>query len=419
LTDTEGIALGPIYQLSPEGSSFAQPATLTWQLSNADLGGHTIADLVIATREQDGGWTRQPARRDGTAKTVQVSAAHFSGWVATWEQYLPNFSISPEQANVMVTASLPLKIKLGYREHEDDDLAAPGPKASPDNGVSDDELLAPPIAQKPSPDNAADSEGVSDDDLLAPPAAKPKTPHDPPRCTNWRVNGTLGRNSTWGTVHAGNNDTATFVAPSKIPSRNPAVVSCDAFYKRSKVVALANITIKDRATGWRGSFEYTYSESHSTTAKTVAGVDATSFGTESRKVTGKFNATTDSMGWGTLGDTGTGHAEVTKTYGMRNPICGTDCGSTIAGDVKVDVGGSAGSGAGSVSIRGHSDNLDGEQHLDDSCSKQHPHQSSKWNAAFGAGCEFVGIDFTRNGTYEADVPSDNGKGRCKLTISPQ
>ena len=408
LTDAEGIAVGPVYQLSPEGSTFAQPVTLTWQLSDADLAGHPITDLVIATRDGDGGWTRQSsANHDGATKSIQISTLHFSVWAAAWVKDLPELDIAPAKSEVPVTASLPLKSHLA--------LYKPA-------GVSDADLLAPPRGS---------SSGVSDADLAPPtggsfePAAPPSpddellaAPHK--RCSNWRVNGTLGGNSTWGTVlpipESGN---ATFVAPAKVPSRNPVAVSCEISYNRSKIVAVANITIKDKATGWRGSFEYSYSESHSTTGLTVAGVNATSFGTESRKVAGDFNATTDSMGWGSLGGSGTGHAEVTTTYGTRNPICSTDGGSTIAGDVKVDVGGSAGSGAGSLSISAHSDNLDGEQHLEDGCSKQHPHQSNRWNAVFGAGCEFVGIDFTKNGTYEADVPNDNGHGKCKLTISPQ
>jgi hypothetical protein len=344
---------------------------------------------------------------------VKVLATHFSGWAATWFQYLPDISISPEQADVVVNASLPLMITTP-KSDDNDLLAAPAPKGSPDDellappvptGTSDDDLLAPPVLK-----------GSPDDDLLAAPVRPPKPKQM--LCTNWRVNGVLGGNSTWGTVRAGQSQTAAFVAPAKVPSRNPVAVSCDAFHGRSKLVAIANVTIKDKAAGWHGSFEYTFSESHTNTGKTVAGVEATAFGTESRKVKGDFKATTDSMGWGSLDGSGTGNAELITTYGTRNPICSTDGGSSTTGDVKIAVGGSVGSGAGSLSVGANSDSLNAEQHLQDGCSKQHPHQSSNWTASWGTICNFVGVDFSKGGTYTADVPSDNGHGKCKVTITP-
>ena len=251
LTDTEGIAVGPIYQLTPEGSNFTQPVTLTWQLSEADLAGHQITDIVIATREGDDGWSRQRgATHDPTARTVRVSATHFSSWAGIWDSYLPPLSISPENSEVTVTSSLPLEVSVDQAQ-----LKASFPNRFPGNQPptdpnSDNELLA-----APSKDTSPDA------DLLAVPATR--TGEDVP-CTNWRVNGRLGGNSTWGTVHADQENRATFVAPTKVPSRNPVAVSCEAFYKRSKVVAIANVTIKDKVPGWHGNLEYTYSESHTT-----------------------------------------------------------------------------------------------------------------------------------------------------------
>ena len=87
LSDTEGIAVGPVYQLSPEGTNFAAPVTLAWQLSDADLAGHPITDVVIATREEDGGWSRQrQVTYNSTTGTVRVSATHFSGWAGIWKK---------------------------------------------------------------------------------------------------------------------------------------------------------------------------------------------------------------------------------------------------------------------------------------------------------------------------------------------
>jgi len=196
-------------------------------------------------------------------------------------------------------------------------------------------------------------------------------------------------------------------------------VSCEAFYKNSKILTVANVTIKDKAAGWHGTLEYTYSESHSTTTPNGAGGSVTMFATESRTITGQFDATTDNMGWGSVDGTGTGKAALVNTDGMRNPLCSKDGGSTVSGDVRISAGGSAGSGAGTLSISAHGDKLDGEQHLDDRCPKPPVHQKSAWSAAYGVTCDFVGIDFTKGGTYEADVPIDNGHGKCKLTIAPR
>lgn len=401
-TDTEGIAVGPVYLLSPEGSTFALPVTLTWQLSDGDLAGRQISDVVVATRDGDGGWTRQPgASRDPASKTVRVLATHFSYWAPAWVENLPDLRLSPITADVPVTAS------LGLQAIVDSELASPvlpksdGSQVPPSTvGDADADLLAPPV-----PPN-----GDEDGDLLAKPVR--------PACKNWRVNGALGGNSTWGTIQAGYPSAATFVAPAKAPSRNPVVVSCEAFYKRSKIIATANVTIKDKVPGWHGHFEYTYSESHSTTAKTVAGVNATTFATESRTVTGDFNVKTDYMGWGSLDGTGTGKAEVIKTDGMRNPICSTDGGGTIKGDIKIGVGGSTNAGAGTLSLSASSDNLQGETHLDSGCTKPSSHQRNEWTASFGVSCAVSGVDFVKGGTFEADVPSDNGHGKCKVTISP-
>ena len=416
LTDTEGIAVGPVYQLLPEGSIFAQPVTLTWQMSDTDLAGHPITELVIATRNEDGAWGRQRGiKRDPAAKTIQVATAHFSVWSAAWIGHLPNLILKPEQADVVVAASLPMSaFHISGVQVDNADLAAPVPQ-----GDSDNDLLATPVL-KASPDDELLAtpvlNGVSDEELLAAPVPKPKP--QPAACVNWRVNGKLGGNSTWGTISAAEHDTATFVAPAKVPSRNPVVVSCEAFYKRAKIVATANVTIKDKVPGWHGHLEYTYSESHTSTGKTVGGVNATSFATESRTVTGEFDVKTDYMGWGSLDGTGTGKAEVTKTDGMRNPICGTDGGSSITGDVKIGVGGSANAGAGTLSLSASSDNLQGETHLDNSCTKPSSHQSNEWTASFGVSCTVTGIDFVKGGTYTAEVPSDNGHGKCKVTISP-
>src|SRR5690349_15368018 len=53
-------SLGPVYQLSPEGTTFAQPVTLAWHLSDEDLSTTNLDNLVVTTQMANGEWQPQP-----------------------------------------------------------------------------------------------------------------------------------------------------------------------------------------------------------------------------------------------------------------------------------------------------------------------------------------------------------------------
>lgn len=401
ITDVEGIAVGPVYELSPEGTNFAQPVTLSWQFNDAELAGHPITDLVIATRDSEGGWNRQRGiQRDAAAKTVQVAAPHFSVWTAAWVDNLPSLYISPGESTVVVSGS----VNLTAAVEKDLDLLATPHK----NGQQTAPAPTPPPAPTPSAEPGASGTGSSDDDLLTAPSA----------CVKWSVNRNVGGDKDHGTISANGNN-AIFVAPAKVPTPNQVTVSCETSRGRAKVVAVAYVTIKDKATGWHGNIEYTYSDSHQTSTPNGAGGTVTNFDTQSRTVKGQFDLTADNMGWGTVSGAGNGNGKVVETYGMRNPICAMDGGSTISGDLKVEAGGHAGSGAGDLTVTAHGDALSMEQHKSDNCSKQSKPYHNESTAPWGVTCQLVGVDFSKGGTYEAPVPTDNGHGSCKLTISPQ
>jgi hypothetical protein len=57
--DATGESFGPVYELSPEGTTFPQPITLAWHLSEADLARTNLDNLVVRTKESNGNWQIQ------------------------------------------------------------------------------------------------------------------------------------------------------------------------------------------------------------------------------------------------------------------------------------------------------------------------------------------------------------------------
>jgi hypothetical protein len=79
VTNTVPNGLGGAYRLLPEGTTFSQPVTLTFHLS--DMENNRIDSTFIATQHDDNFWYSQPHQiRDVTAMTVSVNATHFSDW---------------------------------------------------------------------------------------------------------------------------------------------------------------------------------------------------------------------------------------------------------------------------------------------------------------------------------------------------
>jgi hypothetical protein len=387
LNNAEPNGVGPIYQLSPDGSRFAQPVMLAWQLSEADLAGRPLTGVTVATRDADGNWVLQPGvKRDAAAKTVRVATVHFSQWGLAWLARLPNLTIVPDTAQVPVTASLSLKANTATAalSDTDDDLTAPAPRSSNESAA-------------PAPQGQSD-----DDDLLAAPMYL------------WRVNGNQHGDSTWGRISMGG-DQATYSAPAKVPPANPVVVSCEAGGKHAKIVAIAYITVIDKPKAWTGTVEYRYDESHQTTTGNV-----TNFAHETRLASGTVDLQPDSQGWGGVDGKGTGSLEQASTYGMKNALCHSDGGTATTGHLDVGASGFSGSGAGSISLNLHGENLAVKTHQAENCSKRGSSGGSNWNnGSFGVTCNFVGIDFVRGGTYTTDVPADQGHGTCKVTIAPR
>jgi hypothetical protein len=382
--------VGPVYQLSPEGSSFAQPVTLAWHLSDSDLAGQPLTALIIATRDENGGWRRQPGvEHDPASKIVRVTTSHFSQWGLGWSASLPDLNIVPDQAEVNVKGSITLKAEVTKTK-------PPVPPAS-GKGVSDDELLTGP----------APTTASSDDDLLTVPFI-------------WKVNGVVGGNDKWGTIRKEADHDAVYTAPAKLPPKNPVTVSSETSGKPAKIIATSLITVTEKK-GWIANVSYKYHEEHSSTGLTVAGEPATSWGTADRTFGGAINLYADPrFGGMAVGGAGASNIRVTQSSGMKNNMCNTEDETLISGRVAMEAQGLVGSGAGSLSVTIHGENLEGTQTPSGSCRTSGQKVVRKWNTAeFGTSCNFVGVDYDKGGIFETDVPSDQGHGKCKVTIIPQ
>jgi hypothetical protein len=404
--DLDGI--GPTYQLSPEGTQFNTPVTLTWQLSDADLAGRPITQATIATRDQDGAWKAQRGvQYDAAAKVVRVSTSHFSSWRATWADYLPNIAITPTQDDVSLNKSLELHVA------KQDTLAGksvpsgtqPGDsKAS--GGQSDNDLLTPPTKF---------SNGDSDKDLL-----------QSPQLCDWKVNSIAHGNATYGYINPNQDkfgkvspdeNKAMYTAPAKIPQRNPVAVSCEMKTGHSKIMAVSNITITDKK-GWSVEITYEYLNHSSSTGKTVAGVTGTNTQTEERHAYAYFHVYSDSRyASGAVGGMGKGDITNVDKSLYTVPTCRVSDAEHISGPADAEGNGTA-SAASQLAVTIHGDNLHGHQDHDATCGKGYVPKQDWDTASFGVSCNFTGVDYDKGGTFHADVPSDQGHGKCTVTINP-
>ena len=165
-TDEAGGSFGSVYELSPEGTTFAEPISLVWVLSDADLARTNLENLVVRSRESNGRWIVQSnVERNESDHTIRVSAKHFSQW-----DLAMTLRLQPSAAKVFIGDSLELAAYAGWTE-----LSPP----APDKG----ETPAPATTARGA---ARQSQSTSDDDLLATPE---DVRHGIFRNAVWRVNG--------------------------------------------------------------------------------------------------------------------------------------------------------------------------------------------------------------------------------------
>jgi hypothetical protein len=190
------------YRFGPEGTKFATPVTMRFNLEQKDLAGTDMTAMGIAFQDAKNRW-QSVTNSTVAGNSISVNSVHLSDWTA-----LHFFQLSPAEVAVKVKATQPFSIQycndLLWDEKD--------PEAEPLTRL------------------VADCQ--TETDIL-------------PLLSNWSVDGNPGGNATIGTIAAGN--IPTFTAPEKIPSNSTVAVSVDA--KRNgetggrKVILISKVKI--------------------------------------------------------------------------------------------------------------------------------------------------------------------------------
>jgi len=214
ITSLAPTSIGAGYRLEPEGTTFAQPVSLTFSVPEAGVERTSLGGIGIAFQDENGNWRwLSVVSRDETNKTLTVQAAHFSDHAV-----IEGLRISPGQATVDEGKTVQLQVQLCASGKSDGPLASLVCECSPLTGV--------------------------DTDL-----------------SDWSVNSIPGGNSTYGTISESLNS-ATFTAPSKAPEPNTVRVSVNAQATQwswngsastEKTLLFSSITIGSAGT-YKGSF---------------------------------------------------------------------------------------------------------------------------------------------------------------------
>jgi hypothetical protein len=192
ISNTTPNGLDSGYRLEPEGTTFATPITLTFQLSPTEAIG--IDSTFIATQHADGLWySQQNQQRDATAQTVSIATSHFSDW-----SLAETLELKPAKARVKTSTAASFPATILVVKQEDDELANP----------SGEELALP---MPTSIDKVLNGSKL------------------------WAVNGIEGGNTTIGQIR----DPGSFSAPNQAPSPPDVTVSLTAQLGRAKVIAPA------------------------------------------------------------------------------------------------------------------------------------------------------------------------------------
>ena len=228
VTNNAPLGLGFGYRLLPEGTTFAKPVVLTFHYDEQLLQQSPEDFLWIVTQAGDRSWNALlKSVLDKNAKTVAVTATHFSDWLLG--RFI-DLSLTPASSKIRTGYSLQLKV-TGFR----------GDKAK-----DDDELV--PLAY------------IKDDglDVLTPltPVSSPVPPYATRlvdfKIKQWTQNGVVAPvSNSHGSLNASGRG-ATYKAPDQVPANNPVAVTAQLEVKNKSGITAAffvtsNITVVDDA----------------------------------------------------------------------------------------------------------------------------------------------------------------------------
>ncbi len=105
------VVLPRAYQFGPSGTTFAQPATVVFKYTDADLGGGDPANLGVYVWDSTlGQWVLKQGVVDTEAKTLTVQLEHFSLFILAIDNTPPMVEISPSAQNYLLGTSLAVVI---------------------------------------------------------------------------------------------------------------------------------------------------------------------------------------------------------------------------------------------------------------------------------------------------------------------
>lgn len=108
--------IGKIYNLTPEGTQFAEPVKLSFQYTNADALVTPPSRMAIGYKKPDGNWQVMPTLKiDEATKTITTETLHFSQWSLL--EVEPTITFAPASGPVgtmvMVTVTgIPLSLNV-------------------------------------------------------------------------------------------------------------------------------------------------------------------------------------------------------------------------------------------------------------------------------------------------------------------
>ncbi len=201
--------IGSAYRLTPDGQTFAVPASIVFHYGDQDLAGTAAGALAIAYQDPQHFW-RSPisASLDEANKTLTVSTSHLSDWSS-----LVGYQLRPPTRNVSVGKTLGLALFSCNPIDAGDDVFTLQGLCRPETG-----------------------------DLVG------------AETSGWAVNGVAGGGGTFGTVVATGQNGATFTAPGAKPTPSLVFVSAQldgALVKHKKTLVTSNLTIVEDQ--WRGT----------------------------------------------------------------------------------------------------------------------------------------------------------------------
>lgn len=221
ITNEAPLGAGNGYRLTPEGTTFAKPVTITMKYAAGIQPGLSW----IVTQKSDGSWLGcRNTITDENAQTLSVQTTHFSDWVTG---KLIDFRLAPEKAVVKTKGQVHLYVN-GFAK-------------SKGTAQEDQEGLAPlkPLYRK----DAGDEELAPLPQITDLSSLLEQTNNYRLDFKQWRLSPASGSLKASGSK-------AVYTAPDKVPSPNTVSVSVDIeathANRTTKLILVSTITITDQ-----------------------------------------------------------------------------------------------------------------------------------------------------------------------------